>query len=149
MSPRDVVLEFAARLFKVNRIMLECTQRLLEEEGLVDLQPTTVAVLLPLLSKDGLTLSELARGLHMKAPTVTVIANRLEERGWIKRKRSTEDRRQVHLFLTEAGRENAEVFSRIRRRLNRQMGSGLSKSSIAAASQVLARMYSNLEATLD
>lgn len=148
MSPRDTVLDLTVSLFKVNRILLEYTQQLMEEEGLTDLQPTTAAVLLPLLSRDGLTLSDLATKLRMKAPTVTVIANRLEDRGWIRRQRSTEDRRQVHLFLTAAGRDNAEVFSRVRRKLVRHMSAGLSKSSIAAVNQTLARMYENIESKL-
>ena len=51
----------------------------MEEGEFRDIPSSSVAILLPLLERDGQTLSELCRQACMKAPTITVIANRLEK----------------------------------------------------------------------
>jgi DNA-binding MarR family transcriptional regulator len=51
------------------------------------------------------TASEVARRVSLSQATVTTILNRLEERGFLLRERSSEDRRRLHLRLTAPGRE--------------------------------------------
>jgi len=142
------MLELSRTIYKVNRIMTEYWQQLMEQEDLGDLQPTIAAVLLPLLEKEGRMLSELAGNLRMKAPTVTVIANRLEELGWIRRERGTEDRRQVHLFLTEEGREKAKILGRIRRKVLQHMAAGIGKDRLVTANKTLNQILSNVDGRL-
>jgi DNA-binding MarR family transcriptional regulator len=50
------------------------------------------------------TASELARAVSLSQATITTILVRLEEAGYLLRERSDEDRRRVHVVLTEAGR---------------------------------------------
>jgi DNA-binding MarR family transcriptional regulator len=51
------------------------------------------------------TASEVARRVSLSQATVTTILNRLEERGFLVRERSSEDRRRLRLCLTASGRE--------------------------------------------
>lgn len=51
----------------------------------------------------GITASQIAKNINLSAATVTNILDRLESRKIIKRVRSTDDKRRVSLFLTEAG----------------------------------------------
>jgi DNA-binding MarR family transcriptional regulator len=51
--------------------------------------------------------SELAQRHNVTNPTMTRIVDGLVEKGYVKRLPSHEDRRQIHLQLTEAGREAA------------------------------------------
>ncbi len=129
--------------------MSDYIQHLIKNDGMNDLHPSAGVILLPLLDREGQTLSELAKKVHMKAPTITVIANRLESYGWIRRKRSSEDRRQVHLFLTDKGREKAEALDVIRRRLARQMSSGLNHASIVQANGILKQLIMNIDGRRD
>jgi DNA-binding MarR family transcriptional regulator len=48
-------------------------------------------------------IARLAEAVSLSQATVTTIIDRLEERGYVQRRRSTDDRRVVHVFLTEAG----------------------------------------------
>lgn len=54
--------------------------------------------------KDGLGVGDLARRLKMESSTVTPLLKRLQQTGHIERRRSTEDERQVFVFLTESGK---------------------------------------------
>jgi len=50
------------------------------------------------------TLAELSRELQLDAGAMTRTLDRLEAKGLVRRQRSTQDRRVVHLALTEEGR---------------------------------------------
>jgi DNA-binding MarR family transcriptional regulator len=132
-------------VYRLNRLMNEYFQRYMDQEGLHDLQPSIGVVLLPLIEEEGQTLSSLARKLNMKAPTVTVIANRLEERGWIIRERGTDDRRQVRLYLSAEGRRTAETMSRIRRKMLQSMTGGMDRDGIISTNEALMHLFNNLE----
>jgi DNA-binding MarR family transcriptional regulator len=145
MSQQNPALELTRNVYRINRLMNEFTQHLMELEGLHDLQPSIGVVLLPLLEEEGQTLSTLAKKLNMKAPTVTVIANRLEDRGWIIRERGTDDRRQVRLYLTSSGRNTAEILSKIRKKMVQQLGAGIDRDTFTSVNESILRMFGNLE----
>ncbi|MDD3716725.1 MAG: MarR family transcriptional regulator, partial [Candidatus Marinimicrobia bacterium] len=61
---------------------------------------------LEILSDSGaIILKDLARAANLGESTVNGIADRLESKGFVERKRSGDDRRKVYLELTAAGRE--------------------------------------------
>jgi len=53
---------------------------------------------------DGATVGELAQRLRMHQTTVSNLLNRLESRALVRRDRSLQDRRVVHIRITAAGR---------------------------------------------
>lgn len=53
--------------------------------------------------KGEVTIGELANDISLSQATVTSILDRLEKRNLVYRVRSTEDKRKVHAYLTEAG----------------------------------------------
>ena len=56
-------------------------------------------------SRDGMRVGELAQRLRLHQTTVSNLLNRLESRGLLRKGRSPEDQRVVHLHLTSAGRK--------------------------------------------
>ncbi len=68
---------------------------------------TQFRALLLLSEEEGQTLSQLSRRLSRTRCAVTGLVDRLEEKGLVRRKRSRRDRRQIHVTLTEKGRELA------------------------------------------
>src|SRR6476646_3535576 len=62
-----------------------------------------LATLREILSGKNVSPVALAMELHLSQPTVTGILNRLEQRGLIRRRRSTTDRRSVVAIATERG----------------------------------------------
>lgn len=61
-------------------------------------------VLNALAENDGLTVGAIADRLSLESSTITPPVKRLEQAGLVERRRSTTDERQVHVWLTEAGR---------------------------------------------
>lgn len=62
-------------------------------------------VLSALGEQDGRTVGGIAERLALESSTITPPVKRMEEAGLVTRKRSTVDERQVHVWLTDAGRE--------------------------------------------
>lgn len=60
-------------------------------------------VMVCLWRQDGQTVGELARGLFLESSTLTPLLKRLEAMGLIHRRRSIEDGRQVHVWLSAEG----------------------------------------------
>jgi DNA-binding MarR family transcriptional regulator len=60
--------------------------------------------------RDGLatTAAEICRELCHDSGALTRVIDQLSDRGFIERRRSTEDRRVVELFLTDTGRQTVE-----------------------------------------
>ena len=144
MSHQKSMFELSLSVYKLSRSMTDFVQQQMIIKGIDDLHPTSGTLLLSLLEKDGQTLSELARLNHMKAPTITLVANRLEKKGWIRRERCLEDRRNVHVMLTGMGRKHAKIFAAIRRKTASLMASGLNGESIDQTNETLNRIISNV-----
>lgn len=56
-------------------------------------------------NKGQITIGELADKVSLSQATVTTIMDRMEKRELVYRKRSTQDKRKVHAFLTEQALE--------------------------------------------
>lgn len=61
-------------------------------------------VLLVLWESDGISVSQLGERLSLDSGTLTPLLKRMEAAGWLKRQRSQEDERRVHVLLSDAGR---------------------------------------------
>ncbi|WP_201770056.1 MarR family winged helix-turn-helix transcriptional regulator [Sporolactobacillus terrae] len=71
-------------------------------------------VLLALWEEDGLMLHALGRRLHLESNTLTPLLKRLETAGWLIRRRSPEDKRQLFVHLTDFGRrKQSEILQAV------------------------------------
>jgi DNA-binding MarR family transcriptional regulator len=71
----------------------------------------TEAGVMRALSQQPRRITELAASEAVTQPAITLVVNRLEERGWVRRGHDPGDRRAVLVTLTDAGRE---LFERLR-----------------------------------
>jgi DNA-binding MarR family transcriptional regulator len=70
----------------------------------------TEAAVLNVLSGGPRRVTELAELEGLAQPTVTILINRLEQRGWVKRERLPDDGRVVMVAIKEAGTVVLETF---------------------------------------
>lgn len=73
--------------------------------GPLDLKAVEFSILVVLAHNEEVNQRQLCDTLDLSAPNLAVIVDRLEERGLVQRVRSTNDRRETFVELTEAGAE--------------------------------------------
>jgi DNA-binding MarR family transcriptional regulator len=74
----------------------------------LDLRPVEYSLLMLLLANAQLTPKQLAQSLALSAPNLTILLDRMQDRGALQRVRSEVDRRSQHVMLTDAGHALAE-----------------------------------------
>ncbi len=91
------------------------------------------------------TLSELARELGLTKPTVSVLVDRLAEKGYIKRVKSDKDRRCMHLQIDKKGTKISFLSEVAHERLAERIISGLSDSEITVFTDLLQKIDRNID----
>jgi DNA-binding MarR family transcriptional regulator len=71
--------------------------------GPLELRPVEYALLILLDTNDEVTPKQLSQALSLSAPNLTLLLDRLQERGLLQRVRSEADRRSQHVLLTSNG----------------------------------------------
>jgi len=71
---------------------------------------TSQLVVLQILKAQGeMTARQIAESMHLTQATVTSLLDRLQDRGWITRRRGEQDRRRVYVELSEQGERQLEL----------------------------------------
>ena len=96
-------------LLVVTRLSGPAWGRLLERQGV---SPAGFSLLRMLYGEDGMRPGEVARQAMITPASVTSVADTLERRGQLERRRDDADRRAVRLHITPAGRAVVEEAGR-------------------------------------
>jgi MarR family transcriptional regulator, organic hydroperoxide resistance regulator len=112
----------------------------------LDITASQLQVLRRLWEGDGILTSTLTRDVASDGGTITGVLDRLESKGLIRRQRSLEDRRAVHVSLTPAGRELEAPLTGMIGALNGQALEGFTPEESAALIRALERIGKNLGA---
>ena len=99
-----------------------------------------------LIMKEGNTVAGLARELDIDPGAMTRSLDRLEAKGLVRRERSTEDRRVVHLVLTDEGRKVARKVPTVLATVLNGHLRGFSEAEWHQLLEFLDRMLANGEA---
>ncbi|KND59793.1 Organic hydroperoxide resistance transcriptional regulator [Candidatus Burkholderia verschuerenii] len=100
--PLELDQQLCFALYSTSLAMTKTYKPMLEKLGLT--YPQYLAMLV-LWEKDGLTVKDIASRLSLDSATMTPLLKRLEAQGYVERMRGTADERQVHIRLTDTGRE--------------------------------------------
>ena len=68
-------------------------------------------VLLALWENDGITVKELGEKLHLGTGTLTPMITRMEANGWLRKERSQQDERKVHIHLQPKAIEHKPLIT--------------------------------------
>jgi DNA-binding MarR family transcriptional regulator len=124
-TPSDPVLEFIRLMWSVDHELQRISRRMVTQIGLTAPQRLAVRFVG---RQPGLTLGNLAELLHLHPGTVTGIVRVLEQRGFVTRERSSDDRRRK-------GTVEAAV---------RRIAADLTPAELESASEVLKRLAEEL-----
>ena len=93
-------------------------------EGLV---PSHGDILVCLYKNGKMTMKDIANCIHRTKPTVTVLVDKLEKLGYLKREASQKDSRYTNIVLTQKGEDFKPTFEKISKDLNEMLFKNLSE----------------------
>ena len=102
-------------VLSASRVLVAVAARSLADAG-EDVTLTQYRSLVVLASRGPKTVAELADLVAVTSPTASRLCDRLVKKGLIRRRAGRHDRRQVHIALTETGRELIDAVTVRRRR---------------------------------
>ncbi|MBR1908566.1 MarR family transcriptional regulator [bacterium] len=102
------------------------TEKLKQNEA-GELVPSHGDILAALYINGKMTMKDIAQKIHRTKPTVTVLVDKLEKSGYVKRETSNKDNRYTYIVLTEKGSEFKPVFEKISSELNELLYKNLSE----------------------
>ncbi len=109
---------------KLTRAADSLEARLAQRGTLRDLTPSQFGVLESLYHLGSMCQGEVSAKILRSTGNMTLVLDNLEKRGLVRRERDADDRRRIHIMLTEAGRE---IISRI---LPRQIAAIVDEMSV-------------------
>jgi DNA-binding MarR family transcriptional regulator len=117
-----------------------------EAFGQVGLSQSQAGVLLQVDWADAHTQTEIARRLGIQKAAAGAVIIDLEQRGLLKRQRSTSDARSIEVSLTPAGRRKVREINDFVDRLGPLLRAGISDTEMRQALDVLRRVRANVDA---
>lgn len=105
----DDTLRFYNAFHKLMRAHFKVMTNIMNNENI---HPAQVRCLLAMQSREGIFQRELAEELHIERATATVMLQRMERSGLIKRCADENDQRLTRIFLTDFGRQKAEKIKK-------------------------------------
>ncbi|SHE89942.1 MarR family winged helix-turn-helix transcriptional regulator [Alkalibacter saccharofermentans] len=109
-------------------LVLKSEEKFLREVGCKDLSINEIHVIDAIGKKEDQTMGWVAGELNVTLGTLTKAINNLEKKEYVKRKRSTKDRRVVFLALTDEGRKIFSLHQEFHDNMINEIVENLSKS---------------------
>lgn len=91
--------------YAASRASIELKKTFARHLGPLQLKAVEFSILVLVASNEQVNQKQLGAALDVSAPNMAVTLDRLVERGWVERVRSTRDRRAQHIHLTPMGRD--------------------------------------------
>ena len=112
-----------------------------KDTGLTPGQPK---VLDYLLHHDGAIQKEIAIFCHIEPASLSTILNGMENKGYIERKNTDNNRRSLHVYLTETGKKYANRLNLEFMKIESEALKGFSESEAQQLQDLLGRLYENM-----
>lgn len=97
-----------------------------------------------LLHHDGAIQKDIATFCHIEPASLTAILNGMESKSYIERKTVGNDRRSLHVYLTETGKKYADRLNREFARIESEALKGFTGAETRQLQDLLSRVYENM-----
>ncbi|MBZ4682617.1 MAG: hypothetical protein PWP46_645 [Fusobacteriaceae bacterium] len=120
------------------------TEELILKQGIKCLTTTELHVV-EAIGNDSLTMNELSDRLGITMGTATVAINKLNDKGFINRKRSDKDRRKVYVELSEKGLKALKYHETFHQDIISKITKNLSNNELETFTTIFGKILNNLE----
>ena len=114
--------------YAATRASVELKKTFQKHLGPLDLKAVEFSILVLVAANPKVNQKQLGSSLEVSAPNMAITLDKMVERGWVERIRSTEDRRAQEIHLTAAGRQLVQRAERIASRMEDEATSVLSEA---------------------
>jgi len=114
--------------YAASRASIELKKTFQKHLGPLDLKAVEFSILVLVASNERVNQKQLGESLDVSAPNMAITLDRMVERGWVERVRSTEDRRAQLIHLTAKGRQLVEKAERVAATMEREATAVLSEA---------------------
>lgn len=126
--------------YVASRAAIELRKDFARELGPLGLKVLDYSILVLVAANPEVNQKQLGEALDVSAPNMAITLDRLVERGWVERVRSTQDRRAMIIHLTPAGRELVERAEKIAATMERDTLAVLSPAERALLVELLLKV---------
>ena len=134
----------ASQISKCKELINQYIITALEEHGVVGIVTSHGEIILSLMRRDCLTMSELAALIRKDPSTVTTLVKKLHTFGYVTLTKCDNDKRSVRVSLTDKGKALESAFMQISNDLRMQMYKGVNADDKQVFKQVLHEIMQNL-----
>ena len=120
----------------------DCIEKQLRDRGFTKMVPSHGDILQCLFHKGSLSMQDLAKQIKRTKATTTVLVDRLEDEGLVKRSKSDRDSRITLLSLTKKGKSLEGIFNTIADELDKRVMCNLSADGAELLEQLLEKAIS-------
>ena len=135
-----MIEEFYKVFYEIEELMLK--------QGIKCLTTTELHVI-EAVGNEELTMNELSDKLGITMGTATVAVNKLNDKGFIKRERSSDDRRKVFVTLSKKGLEALKYHDLFHKTIIAKITKDLSNGELEEFSSIFGKLLKNLNTQLD
>ncbi len=126
--------------YAASRASIELKKTFARHLGPLELKVVEFSILVLVASNPQVNQKQLGQALDVSAPNMAVTLDRMAERGWVERIRSTQDRRAQHIHLTPRGRALAQQAEKIASTMESAALRGLSSAERALLIELLLKV---------
>ena len=129
--------------------LIMANQMLVQKALLYKLKDTGLTIgqpkILDYLSRhNGSNQKEIAKACFLEAGSLTMILNKMEEKGLIRRQILNGNRRSFHIFMTESGKKNQKLVEEAFKKIEKTALNGISEEEQKLFMDIFCRIYRNL-----
>ena len=117
----------------------------LKTSGITGIVPSHGDIMAVLFKSHKCTMKELAANIRRTKATLTVLVDKLEKIGYVKREKSSQDSRVTYITLTKKGLDLKPVFEDISKKLNNLVFTDISEKEGETLHKILEKINKNLE----
>lgn len=128
---------------KIRQVSERIFLRKLKDYG-IEINPAQGRIMFALWQKDGAAINELVQKTKLEKSTLTSMLDRLEEMGYVKRRRSRQDRRKILIYRTKKDKAMEGKYVEVSQELTGLFYKGFAESQIDRFEQDLQRILDNL-----
>ena len=125
--------------------MNNAVNRMLRENGQMDISVAYFAVLQALWENNGLSITDLGEKAQLEKSTMTSLIDRMESAGLVRREDHPTDRRAYQICLTPRGKELQEKLDEVVAKVYRHLTRGIPEEDLQKSIKVCKRLIQNAE----